>query len=125
MISLVKKCTYIFLLFSPLCSIEASALDTELKTMVRTVYPQNVSKSSIHRLIEYIIEGTDYRVYAGKNSPDDARRILSDKPGYQRQNVLMSRIDAILMAIGEKHSVIIDDENKLISVTRNPLYDDH
>lgn len=121
MISLVKKLSFIFLLITPLCSVHAS--DTQLKTMVRTVYPQNVAKSSVHRLVEYILEGTGYRVYAGKNAPDDARSILSDKPGYQRPNVLMTRIDAILMAIGEDSSIVVDYDKKLISVTRNPLYD--
>lgn len=121
MISLVKKLSFILLLITPLCSVHAS--DTQLKTMVRTVYPQNVAKSSVHRLVEYILEGTGYRVYAGKNAPDDARSILSDKPGYQRPNVLMTRIDAILMAIGEDNSIVVDYDKKLISVTRNPLYD--
>lgn len=120
MISSVKKLLFIFLVCAPLCSVHAS--DTQLKTMVRTTYPEYIAKSTVHRLMEYILEGTEYRVYSGKHSPDDARRILSDKPGYQRRNVLMTRIDAILMAIGEDNSIVVDYDQKLISVTRNPLY---
>lgn len=120
MISSVKNLLFIFLVLTPLCSVHAS--DTQLKTMVRTIYPENVAKSTVHRLMEYILEGTEYRVYAGKNAPDDARSILADKPGYQRRNVLMTRIDAILMAIGEENSIVVDYDKKLISVTRNPLY---
>ena len=56
MISLVKKITIIFCLFSPLCAVNASA--SELKTMIRTIYPDYVLQSSIHRFVNYILEGT-------------------------------------------------------------------
>lgn len=111
----------ISLAFAPLCAVQAS--DLQLKTMIRTVYPESVAKSSVDDLINYILAGTDYRLYVGINAPTDARAILAKRPGYQRKRVLMTRIDAILVAIGDGNSLIVDHENKLISVTRNPIYD--
>lgn len=117
---LAKKILFIFLL-CPLCAVHAS--DSQMKTMIRTIYPQHIEKSSVHQLVKYILDGTDYRLYLGKNSPNDARRILSKAPDYQRPNVLMTRYDAILMAIGAENSIVVDHHKKLISVTRNPIYD--
>lgn len=116
-----KLLLVIFLSVAPLCLVHASSY--QLKTMIRTVYPERLIKSSVDDLIRYILVGTDYALYDGVNAPSDARKILSQRPGYQRKRVLMTRIDAILMAIGEGNSLIVDHENKLISVTRNPIYD--
>ena len=102
----------------------AQAKEVQLKTMVRTTYPQNILASSVDELVRYILEGTEYRLYAGKNSPNDAKRILVKKSEYQKPGILMSRLDALLMAVGEQNSIIIDHDNKLISVTRDPLYDE-
>ncbi|NRA71957.1 MAG: hypothetical protein HRU24_13125 [Gammaproteobacteria bacterium] len=115
----IKKLSLIFLLSSLINT--ASAQINELKFMVRTVYPDELS--NVKELIEYIVEGTGYRVYIGRNSPDDAKAILLAKIGFQRKNLLMSKTDALLMAIGNKNTLVIDYDNKLISATRSPNYD--
>lgn len=97
--------------------------DFALKSYVRTVYPENIR--SKRDLINYIIEGTGYQLYFGENAPRDSRYILSQTPDYQRYGVLMSRTDALLMAVGDKNSILIDHSNKYISVTRSPINDLH
>ena len=41
-----------------------------------------------------------------------------------QKKVLMSRLDAMLMAIGEANALVVDHNHKMISVTRDPLYDE-
>jgi len=119
MISLVKKTFIIFILLSPLCAVHAS--QNELKTLIRTVYPDGIT--TVRALVGYIVEGTEYKIYTGRNAPTDARSILAKRIPYQRPNILMTRTDAILMAIGDKNAIVVDHDKKLISFTRSPLHD--
>lgn len=121
MISKVKKITLILLAFSPLCYLNAS--ESQLKTMIRTFYPEHIRNSSVEVLMSYILEGTEYKIYSGANAPNDSYRILSQQPGYQKIGLLMSRIDAMLIAVGDENSIVVDHKNKLVSVTRNPIYE--
>lgn len=105
---------------APICGY---ANEAALKTMVRTTYPSGIAASTKGHLLAYILEGTGYKVYLGRNAPPDARSITSQTLSYQRSGMLMTRVDAMLMAIGEQNSLVIDHDNKLISVTRDPLYD--
>lgn len=109
------------LLILPFTTVQAKP--NELKTMIRTVYPDYVLNSTVYGLVSYILEGTDYRVYAGKNAPFDARKILAKPPPHQRANMLVSRIDALLMAVGDQYSIVVDHNKKLVSFTRNPIYE--
>jgi len=106
------KYLLIFLLLTP--SVNANTHD--LKVMIRTDYPRHLS--SIQDLMLYILDGTEYQLYIGMNAPDDSLDILRKKIPYQRSHVLMSRKDALLMAVGEQHALIIDRDNYLISVTK-------
>lgn len=98
-----------------------NASDIALKSMIRTVYPETILQfGDKHELFKYILEGTNYKVYVGKNAPDDAREILSEKIGFQIKGKLTTKYDALLMAAGEDNSIVVDTRNKLISVTRSP-----
>jgi len=119
MTSLPRVVLYCGLMLPGLCL----ASDAHLKTMVRTTYPADIANSSKAQLLDYILEGTGYKVYLGKNAPPDARLIAAQNVNYQRPGMLMSRVDAMLMAIGEQNSLVVDHDNKLISITRDPLYD--
>lgn len=89
--------------------------------MIRTVYPEELR--TVSDLVQFILEGTEYKLYRGLNAPHDARAILRQKIPYQRKQVLMTRANALLMAVGEKNSIVVDHDNKLISVTRSPIND--
>lgn len=117
MISHVKKMLLAILLLGFSSSVFASSKD--LKVMIRTVYPEHLS--TVNELMQFILEGTGYRIYAGKNAPSDARDILRQKISFQKKGFLMTRTNALLMAIGEKNSIVVDYDNKLISVTRSPV----
>lgn len=118
--SLAKKMLLVIVLLGS--SSGAFAKSNDLKVMVRTIYPQHLS--TVNDLMQFILEGTGYRVYVGKNAPEDARDILRQKIPYQRKGVLMSRANALLMAIGDENSIVVDYDNKLVSVTRSPTYED-
>ena len=97
----------------------AKSAHEPLKTMIRTVYPVEIKQ--VDELIGYILEGTEYKLYRGAKAPYDAEYILKKKIPYQRKTLLMTRMNALLMAVGDKHSIIVDEHLKLISVTRDPI----
>ncbi len=114
-----------FLLLSlllPLClhTGALSASEYELDTLVRTNYPATVMDKKIS-LFKYILEGTSYTIYVGPHAPEDAKHILSKRPPKQHSGRLTSRYDALLLAVGRGNSLVVDHENKLISVTENPI----
>ncbi len=100
----------------------SQAEDIQLKAMIRTVYPSQVMGSKVE-LLDYILKGSGYKIYSGNHAPQDANSILIEKPTVQKK-VLMSRLDAMLMAIGEANALVVDHNHKMISVTRDPLYDE-
>ena len=96
--------------------------DVQLQAMIRTVYPAQVMQSKVE-LLDYILEGSGYRMFSGTHAPQDAKSILIEKPTVQKK-VLMSRLDAMLRAIGDENVLVVDHDHKIISVTRDPLYDE-
>lgn len=123
MVSINKLLLTVFLSFSVFVSAAFAGDNHQLDSYIRTVYPKDIK--SKRDLVTYILEGTDYKLYYGPNSPADSRFILSQSPDYQRERVLASRYDALLMAVGDDYSLIVDHVNKYVSVTRSPNYGLH
>tara|TARA_R110001592_G_scaffold182549_1_gene425855 strand:+ start:12493 stop:12870 length:378 start_codon:yes stop_codon:yes gene_type:complete len=108
--------------FFLILSVKSSDLyASDLNAYVRTNYPANIR--TVGQLAEYIIDGTGYKIYNGKNAPDDASSILHNTLPHQPSGLVLSRKDALLIAIGQKNSLVVDYENKLVSMTRNPHHE--
>lgn len=100
-----------------LCVWPVIASDIQMRSMISTNYPVAVT-TTVRTLVEYILHGTEYRIYLGKNAPRDANAVLSQPLPPQQSNVMMTRMDAILMAIGADSAMVIDHDQQLISFTK-------
>lgn len=97
----------------------AIASDIQMRSMISTNYPKAVSNGSVRKLVDYILHGTEYRIYLGKNAPDDAKDILLQPLPPQQSSVMMTRLDALLKAIGDDNAIVIDHNKKYISFTKS------
>ena len=105
--------------FTLLCSNVAIASDIQMRAMISTNYPKAVTNGTVRKLVEYILHGTEYRLYLGNNAPGDANDIVIQRLQPQTSGVMMTRMDALLMAIGEDNAIVVDHNKRYISFTKS------
>jgi len=114
-----KAIAIVIFTFTFLLSGVSIASDIQMRSMISTNYPKAVTNGSVRKLVDYILHGTEYRLYLGQNAPQDAKDIVNQRLQSQTGGVMMTRMDALLMAIGEDNSIVVDHNQKYVSFTQS------
>ncbi len=87
---------------------------TILDTPVRTHLPNDIKTN--HDAVSYYLEGTGYTLTTSNSAPIESNKILKQKAIYRGSDQVMKLDKAILRIFKKKVNLIIDHENKLVSV---------
>ncbi|PXF32100.1 hypothetical protein WH50_06440 [Pokkaliibacter plantistimulans] len=90
-----------------------------LSLYVRTVYPDDVK--TVADAVSFVLGASGYRLVVSYPAPDDAIAILGKPiPPIAKIARTMPIIDAIQILIGTNNWIVVDQNHKLISVSKEP-----
>lgn len=111
------------LVVSLLAPFANSAEQVEIKLSqlnVRAVYPSEVK--TVGDGVKWLLQPTGYQIITEYPAPKSVKTVLSKPvPKAAEVNKIMPVLNAVQLLIGEKNTIILDEENRLISFSEGIL----